>query len=76
MDADAEADGEPGRGELLEDLQIDLVRLVAAAEFRVVRKSEQSGLGKQGEDLAREVPGVLLLGRVRGDLALGDVPDQ
>ena len=31
MDADAEADGEPGRGELLEDLEVDLVRLVAAA---------------------------------------------
>ena len=29
--ADAEADGEPGRGELLEDLEVDLVRLVAAA---------------------------------------------
>ena len=31
--ADAEADGEAGGGELLEDLEVDLVRLVAAAVF-------------------------------------------
>ena len=37
VDADAEADGEAGGGELLEDLEVDLVRLVAAAELLVVR---------------------------------------
>ena len=76
MHADAEADGEPGRGELFEDLEVDLVRLVAAAVLGVVRQAEQSGLGEQGEDLAREVAGVLLLGRLGRDLALGDVADE
>ncbi|BFO19808.1 hypothetical protein SHKM778_61960 [Streptomyces sp. KM77-8] len=52
MHADAEADGEAGRGELLEDLEIDLVRLVAAAVLGVVGEAEEAGLGEQGEQLA------------------------
>ena len=76
MDADAEADGEAGRGELLQDLEVDLVGLVAAAVRGVVGQAEQAGLGEQGEELAREAAGVLLLGRPGGDLALGDVADE
>lgn len=76
MDADAEADREAGRRELFEDLEVDLVGLVAAAVLGVVREAEQSRTGEQGEDLAREDSGVLFLGRPRGDLALRDVTGQ
>ncbi|MGX1253992.1 hypothetical protein RKD48_006503 [Streptomyces ambofaciens] len=76
MHADAEADGEPGRGQLLEDLEVDLVRLLAAAELGVVGQPQQAGVGQEGEDLAREASGVLLLGRARGDLTLRDVADE
>jgi hypothetical protein len=64
VDADAEADGESGRGQLLEDLEVDLVRLVPAAVLGVVRQAEKPGFGEQSEDLAREEPGVLLLRRL------------
>jgi hypothetical protein len=37
--ADAEAYGQPGRGELFEDLEVDLVRLLTAAVFGVVRQA-------------------------------------
>ncbi|MEY9489892.1 hypothetical protein RKD26_005686 [Streptomyces calvus] len=40
--ADAEADGEAGRGELFEDLEVDLVRLVAAAVLGVVGQPEEA----------------------------------
>lgn len=63
MDADAEADGEAGRGELFEDLEVDLVRLVAAAVRGVVRQAEQAGRGEEGEGLAGEAAGLLPLGR-------------
>ncbi len=76
MDADAEADGEAGRGQLFEDLEVDLVRLLPAAVLGVVGQAEQAGVGEQGEDLAREGPGVLLLGRPRGDLTLRDLADE
>lgn len=74
--ADAEADGEAGRGELFEDLEVDLVGLVAAAVLGVVRQAEQAGAREQGEQLAREATGVLLLGRLRDDLLLPDVADE
>lgn len=76
MHAGAEAHGEAGRGEFLEDLEVDLVRLVTAAVLDVVGQAEQSRFREQGEDLAREESGVLLLGRLRGDLALRDVADE
>lgn len=56
VDADAEADRETGRGELFEYLEVDLVRLVAAAVFGVVREAEQSRFGEEGEGLPGEVP--------------------
>ncbi len=76
MDADAEADGEAGRGEFLQDLEVDLVGLVAAAVLGVVRQAEQAGAREQGEEFTREAAGVLLLGRLRDDLLLRDVADE
>ncbi|CAM5638611.1 hypothetical protein SALBM217S_02227 [Streptomyces griseoloalbus] len=76
MHADAEGDGEAGPGELLQDLEVDLVRLVAAAVLGVVRQAEQAGLGQQGEQLPGEAARFLLLGGPGGDLALCDVADE
>ncbi len=76
MDADAEPDGEPGGAELFECLEVDLVRLVPAAVGGVVGQAQESGLGEQGEDVARETARVLLLCGPRHDLPLGDVADE
>ncbi len=76
VDADAEADGETGRGQLLQHLEVDLVGLVAAAVVGAVGKSEEAGFGEEGEDLAREVAGFLLLGRPGSDLLGHDVADE
>ncbi|GDY72538.1 hypothetical protein SAV31267_020230 [Streptomyces avermitilis] len=42
VDADTEADGEAGRSELFEGLEVDLVRLVAASVLGVVGQAEES----------------------------------
>ncbi len=76
VDADAQADGEPGRGQLLQDLEIDLVGLVAAAVLGRVRQAQQAGFGEQTEDLTRETSRVLLLRGPGRYLALGDLPDE
>lgn len=76
VDTDTETDGEPGGREFFENLEVDLVRLVSAAVGGVVRQTEESGLGEQGEDFAREPAGVLLLRRPWRDLPLDDVADQ
>ncbi|BBJ39438.1 hypothetical protein SSPO_021560 [Streptomyces antimycoticus] len=76
VDADAEADGQPGRRELLQNLQIDLVRLVAAAELLGLDQPQQPGLGQQGEQLAGEVPGGLLLGGPGLDLPFDQLADE
>ena len=46
------------------------------AVLGVVGQAEQAGLGQQGEQLAREAAGFLLLGGPGGDLALRDVADE
>jgi len=74
--AQAQADGQAGRGQFLQDLQIDLVRLVPAAVLRVVGQAEQARAGQEAEHLTGETAGVLLLGRLRGDLVPGDVTHE
>lgn len=76
VDADAETDGEPGGGQFFQDLEVDLVGLVTATVDGVVRKSQKSGLGQEGEDLSREDSGFLLLGRPGSDLLRHDVADE
>lgn len=73
MHADAEADGQPGRRELFQHLEVDLVRLIAAAELTVVGEAEQPRVGQQGEDLAGEAAYVLLFGGPGADLPLRDL---
>ena len=73
MHADAEPHGQPGGGELFEHLEIDLVRLVPATVSGVVGEAEQTGLGQQTKKFAREASGLLLPGRVGGDLTLDDL---
>ncbi len=76
VDADAESDGEPGGGQFLQDLEVDLVGLVAAAVGGTVREAQESGLGQEGEHLAREDARFLLLGRPGSDLLRHDVADE
>ncbi len=76
MHADAQADREPAAGELLHDLEVDLVGLVAAAVLAGVGQAEQSGPSEGGEDVAGEDGVLLVLGRAWGDLLVHDLPGQ
>ena len=52
--ADAERDAGPARRELLDDLQVDLVGLAAAADVLAEGQAEQAGVPERAEHLARE----------------------
>jgi hypothetical protein len=52
--AQPEADGQPGAGELLDDLQVHLVRLAAAAQPLRVRQAEQACGAERAEQLTGE----------------------
>ena len=69
VDRDADGDRHPGRGDLLDDLEVDLVRLVGPAELLGVGQREQPGLAERAEGVERELrgwsPRPLGLGRVR-----------
>ena len=74
--ADADPDAGPDGGDLLEHLEVDLVRLAAAAVLLGVGQPEQAGATEQPEHLAGEA--LLGLG-ARGErqqLVGGQVADQ
>ena len=70
--ADADADAGPRRRDLLEHLQVDLVRLAAAAELLRVRQAQQAGAAEGAEDVAREGGRGLGLVDVRAQLLVDD----
>ena len=71
-----DADAHPGAGDLLQRLQVDLVRLLAAAELLGVRQRQQPGLAEQPEDVARERARRLVGGRPRCQPLGGDLAGQ
>jgi hypothetical protein len=80
VDADTHGDGAPAAGELLEDLQVDRVRLGAAAVLLRVGQAEQPGLAEEAVRLAGVLlqPGrsLLGLGGRREELLLRDLAHQ
>ena len=56
MDADAHRHPEPGPGQLLDHLQVDHGRLIAAAELLRVGQRQEPRLAQRGEHLTRKCP--------------------
>ena len=71
-----DADRGPHGADLLEDLEVDLVGLVAAAVLLGVGQRQQAGLAEHPEDLAREGLGGLRLGRPRRELLGRDLAGE
>jgi hypothetical protein len=76
VDAHGERDRGPARCQLLQRLQVDLVRLTAAAVLLRVGKPEQSDLANGADELARELFAVLELGGVRCELVVRQLRDE
>jgi hypothetical protein len=74
--ADPEPDGQPGARQLLDDLQVGLIGLAAAAQLLGVGQAEQARLAEQGELLPGEPALGLGLGDGRAQLLVGDLPGQ
>ena len=71
-----EPDGQPGRRQLLHDLQVDLVRLAAAAPALGVGQPEQPRLAQRPQHLAGELAPPLGLGDPRPQLGVRELPGQ
>ncbi len=69
-------DRRPARAELLEDLQVHLVRLAAAALLLGVGQPEQPRLAERAEQPVGQRLGGLAGRGPRGELLVADVPDQ
>ena len=76
MHRDPDAHRRPHRGDLLEDLEVDLVGLPAAAVLLGVGQAQQPGLAQHREHVAREGLGGLRLGGARGQLAGRDLAGE
>ena len=76
MHADAQGDARPAGRELLDDLEVDLVRLAAAADVLAEGQAEQPGLAQGPEGLAREPLLPLELRRVRRQLGVGQLAGE
>ncbi len=57
VDRDADGDAHPGRGDLLDDLEVDLVGLAAAAELLGVGQRQQAGAAERAEGVDAAGPG-------------------
>ncbi len=64
------------RAELLEDLQVDLVGLAAAAVLLGVGQAEHADLPEHPEDVAREGLARLVGGRAGRELLVGEVAHE
>ncbi len=76
VDADTHPDAGPAGGDHLEDLQVHLVRLAAAAQLLGVRQAQQPRPSEQGEDVAGEPLVRLVLRGARGQLLVRDLGGQ
>ena len=76
MHRDPDADARPDGRDLLDDLEVDLVGLAAAAVLLGIGQAEQTGAAQRAEDLAREGLGGLGLDHPRLELARGDVAHE
>lgn len=74
--ADPEPDRQPVGRQLLQHLEVDLVRLPTAAVPLVVRQRQQPGLAEGAEHLAREPSDRLVLGGARLHLVAHQVPGE
>ncbi len=74
--AHRDRDRSPPGSEFFEDLEVDLVGLVAAAELLGVRQAQQSGRTECREHTLRERLGALVLVDARGQDLVGDVAGQ
>jgi hypothetical protein len=70
--ADADTDTGPGGCDLLEHLEVHLVRLAATAVLLRVRQAQQPEAAEGAEDVARELPARLVLRDVRTKLPVDD----
>lgn len=76
VDAGGDGDGRPARGELFENLQVDLVRLASAAVLLRVRQAEESGLAEGREESLGIGLGGLVLVHLGRELLVGDLPGE
>ena len=74
--AHRDRDRGPPHGQFLQDLQVHLVRLAAAAQRLGIRQAQQARRTDDLEDLGREDPGGFRLGDAGRQLALGQLPGQ
>lgn len=74
--ADGHRDRCPARGDLLQDLEIDLERLAAATPFLRLRQAQQSGRAELGEDALGIGLVALMLVDDRAEHLVADVPGQ
>jgi len=65
VDADPQADGQPGSPQFLDDLEVGLVRLTATTVVFGVRQAEQARPAQRRELRSREPPLALGIGDPR-----------
>ena len=66
----------PARAQFLEDLQVDLVRLAAAAEALRIGQAEQPRLAQRAEQPLGVGRGAFVLIDPGGQLLVGDLPGE
>lgn len=76
VDAGGDGDGRPARGELFEDLEVDLVGLASAAVLLRVRQAEETGLAEGREEPFGVRLGGLVLVHLGRELLVGDLPGE
>jgi hypothetical protein len=74
--ADTHPDTHPSCGQLLQHLEVHLVRLPAAAVLLVERQREQSGAAQEREHIAREAFTGLVVRRAGSELLGSDLTDE
>ncbi len=76
VDAGGDGHGRPARGQFLQDLEVDLVRLAPAAVLLGVREAEQPRLAEGREEPFGIGLGGLVLVHPRRELLVGDLPGE
>ncbi len=76
VDAGGHRDGGPASGELLQDLEVDLVGLASAAVLLGIDQAEQPGPAEGGEQSLGVALGPFVLLDARGEFLVGDLPGE